>query len=85
MDEKLIFLRDTFKDLKLSNLKYRDLNFELELSSEIIEKKNTKSFEENSISKSSDISKDMENILDKKNYLKIKAPLDTMPCQVHIK
>ena len=75
MDEKLVFLRDTFKDLKLSNLKYRDLNFELELSSEIIEKKNIKSFEENSISKSSDISKDIEEILDKKDYLKIKAPL----------
>lgn len=74
MDEKLIFLKDTFKELGISSLKYKDLNFELELSSEKIDKKDAKVFVENPVIEESDVSiKKDEKV--KKDLLEVKSPL----------
>lgn len=74
MDEKLIFLKDTFKELGISSLKYKDSNFELELSSEKIDKKDAKVFVENPVIEESDVSIKKDKKV-KKDLLEVKSPL----------
>lgn len=79
MDNKLIFLKDTFKDLNLSGLKYKDKDFELEFEREVENKKEViknndiKIINSDNKNTKTDFSKE-ESIIEK-NYYKVKSPL----------
>lgn len=69
MDNKLLFIKNTFVELNLERLRYKDCNFEIEID----RGNNNKNIIEN---KNIDIDKiSEENLNIEKEYFKVKSPL----------